>query len=100
MCKGSSKSSQKTHADENLAEEVAMLTYQFTKFKNKFYKKAGGNGTQINKDNNNSNFSNSRSSNSSTPFKRHEYDQRNLQELRKLTGVSNVTNVKDMDISK
>lgn len=45
MCKGSSKSSQKTHADENLVEEVPMLTCQFTKFKNKFYKKAGGNGT-------------------------------------------------------
>ena len=46
----------KSPADENLVQTVALLSQRFRKFKNKFYKKAGRNGTQGNRDNNNSNF--------------------------------------------
>ncbi|TYK27258.1 retrovirus-related Pol polyprotein from transposon TNT 1-94 [Cucumis melo var. makuwa] len=49
----------KSLADENLVEANALLSQCFTQFKNKFYKKVGGNGTQANGDSNNSNFSSS-----------------------------------------
>ncbi|KAA0062616.1 gag-pol polyprotein [Cucumis melo var. makuwa] len=36
--------------NKNLAEAIALLSKHFTKFKNKFYKKSGGYGSQTNRD--------------------------------------------------
>ncbi|KAA0040292.1 Copia protein [Cucumis melo var. makuwa] len=58
-CVKTLKTSMKSPTDENLVEAVALLSQRFTKFKNKFYKKLRGNGTQANGDSNNSNFSSS-----------------------------------------
>lgn len=72
------KQNQKALTDKNLAEAVALLTCHFTKLKNKFYKKVGGNGTQINRDNNNSNLLSLGSSNASVSYTRRDYDWGNL----------------------
>ncbi|TYK27266.1 hypothetical protein E5676_scaffold244G00330 [Cucumis melo var. makuwa] len=58
-CVKTLKTSMKSPTDENLVQAVALLSQRFTKFKNKFYKKLRGNGTQANGDSNNSNFSSS-----------------------------------------
>ncbi|KAA0038855.1 gag-pol polyprotein [Cucumis melo var. makuwa] len=50
ICEDNSKQSLKAPENENLAKGIALLSRRFTKFKNKFYKKAGGYGSQTNRD--------------------------------------------------
>ncbi|TYK18907.1 gag-pol polyprotein [Cucumis melo var. makuwa] len=45
ICEDNSKQSLKAPKNENLTQEVALLLRRFTKFKNKFYKKAEGYGS-------------------------------------------------------
>ena len=75
VCKDNSKISLKAPENENLPEVVALLSIWFTKFKNKFYKKAGGYGSQTNQEGVSSNCYGSNSKNVDLPSKRCDKDQ-------------------------